>query len=174
VLKTKIKSLKMPINKRSGERKEEFISRCIAVEKEAGYDDKQAAAICYSYWTSENMKEIRKIRRGQFKNLNFKIFYGNTRTRNNPAGLKSSNIWKWKWNSETEELVIKFQEGDTWTYSGVNESLFKDVTEGNASCLTSGSNRFGEWQVGKTPSIGAAVWKYLVSAGVSESKGGQV
>ena len=34
----------------SGESEDEFISRCIPVVKGEGYEDDQAAAICYSYW----------------------------------------------------------------------------------------------------------------------------
>lgn len=40
----------MPINPRAGESKDEFISRCIATEIEAGKDESQAAAICYTKW----------------------------------------------------------------------------------------------------------------------------
>ena len=39
----------MPINKKSGESKSEFISRCISEEIKNGYDKDQAAAICYNY-----------------------------------------------------------------------------------------------------------------------------
>ena len=37
----------------SGESEDEFISRCIPVVKGEGYEDDQAAAICYSYWEGE-------------------------------------------------------------------------------------------------------------------------
>jgi hypothetical protein len=32
------------------EGKNKFISRCIKQEKNSGYDEDQAAAICYRYW----------------------------------------------------------------------------------------------------------------------------
>jgi hypothetical protein len=38
----------------------------------------------------------------------FKIIYGNTRTRNN--SIKSSNVWKFKFNDKTGELVVQFQD----------------------------------------------------------------
>ena len=38
------------VNPSGGETKEHFISRCIAHEINAGHEDKQAAAICYSIW----------------------------------------------------------------------------------------------------------------------------
>ena len=48
----------MPVNPKKGEREEDFISRCIAEEISAGYDNPQAAAICYSYWRKDKMKKI--------------------------------------------------------------------------------------------------------------------
>jgi hypothetical protein len=48
----------MPVNVNRGESKDEFISRCIGEEVGAGYEQSQAAAICYSYWDKENMSKI--------------------------------------------------------------------------------------------------------------------
>lgn len=41
------------VKPKSGESESDFIGRCIQVVKGEGYDDKQAAAICYSYWKGE-------------------------------------------------------------------------------------------------------------------------
>ena len=48
----------MPVNVNKGESESEFISRCIGEEISAGYDNAQAAAICYSYWRKDKMKKI--------------------------------------------------------------------------------------------------------------------
>lgn len=48
----------MPVNPEKGEREEDFISRCIAEEVSAGYENTQAAAICYSYWRKDKMSKI--------------------------------------------------------------------------------------------------------------------
>jgi hypothetical protein len=40
----------MPVEPRKNEDKEEFISRCVAAEVAAGYEQTQAVAICYSKW----------------------------------------------------------------------------------------------------------------------------
>ena len=48
------------VNPRSGESKDEFVSRCISVEIGNGKEQDQAAAICYTKWDEQNMK-------GQFK-----------------------------------------------------------------------------------------------------------
>lgn len=47
----------MPVKPNAGEEKEQFISRCISEEISAGYEDAQAAAICYSKW---DRKELSK------------------------------------------------------------------------------------------------------------------
>ena len=48
----------MPVNVKSGEDEQTFISRCIGEEVSAGYEQSQAAAICYSYWDKQNMSKI--------------------------------------------------------------------------------------------------------------------
>jgi hypothetical protein len=48
----------MPVNVKSGEDEQTFISRCIGEEVSAGYEQDQAAAICYSYWDKQNMSKI--------------------------------------------------------------------------------------------------------------------
>lgn len=49
----------MPVNPRKNEREEEFISRCIGEEISAGYEQSQAAAICYSYWRKDKMSKVK-------------------------------------------------------------------------------------------------------------------
>lgn len=48
----------MPIQIKPGENKQEYISRCIGVEVEAGYEQSQAAAICYAYYDKDKMSKI--------------------------------------------------------------------------------------------------------------------
>ena len=49
----------MPVKPTPSETENEFISRCIGEEIGAGYEQSQAAAICYSYWDKENMSKIK-------------------------------------------------------------------------------------------------------------------
>lgn len=49
----------MPVNVKSGESEQEFISRCIADEVSAGKEQDQAAAICYSYWDKDKMSKMK-------------------------------------------------------------------------------------------------------------------
>lgn len=48
----------MPINPKSGETQDEFVSRCIGEEISSGKEQDQAAAICYSVWRQENMSKL--------------------------------------------------------------------------------------------------------------------
>jgi hypothetical protein len=49
----------MPVEIKSGEDESTFISRCIGEEIGAGYEQDQAAAICYSYWRKDKMSKIK-------------------------------------------------------------------------------------------------------------------
>jgi hypothetical protein len=49
----------MPVNPQKGEREQDFISRCIGEEISAGYEQTQAAAICYSYWRKDKMSKLK-------------------------------------------------------------------------------------------------------------------
>ena len=48
----------MPVNIKKGESENDFISRCIGEEINSGYEQSQAAAICYSYWDKDKMSKI--------------------------------------------------------------------------------------------------------------------
>lgn len=47
----------MPIKPKGGETEQEFVSRCIATEIEAGKESDVAAAICYSVYREEKMSK---------------------------------------------------------------------------------------------------------------------
>lgn len=49
----------MPVNPKPNETQDEFISRCIGEEISGGYEQSQAAAICYSYWDKDKMSKIK-------------------------------------------------------------------------------------------------------------------
>ena len=53
----------MPIKRKQGESKDDFMSRCISVEINAGKQIDQAAAICYAAWDEKQLKAIKNIRR---------------------------------------------------------------------------------------------------------------
>ena len=65
----------MPVNVKSGEDEQTFISRCIGEEVGAGYEQSQAAAICYSYWDKENMSKITDTTSKVMASVNFNTKY---------------------------------------------------------------------------------------------------
>jgi hypothetical protein len=75
------------------------------------------------------------------------------------------------WNSETLDLVIRFNDGSVYTYKGVSKALFEKVSEGDAAPTTTGENEYGSWKAGDAPSVGAAVHQYLIDK-VDFVKGG--
>jgi len=91
--------------------------------------------------------------------------------RSKPA---SSNVNEMLYNDETEELVIKFNDGSYYTYYDVPNLLFRKIFQARVRAKTSGENRWGRWWVGKIPSVGAAVHKYLVNSGIRYEKGGSL
>ena len=86
----------------------------------------------------------------------------------------SSNVDRVKYFEDTKQLVVKFNDGSYYTYFDLDEDVFNSIIEGDAVCKTSGQNEFGEWEVGKTPSVGAAIWKYLIDKNVRYEQGGSL
>jgi len=86
----------------------------------------------------------------------------------------SSNVNKILYNDETFEMVIEFDGGERYTYYSVDFDLFRDIFEGNASCVSDDTSGLGRWWVGKTPSVGAAVYKLLVVKGIPYTSGGSL
>ena len=84
----------------------------------------------------------------------------------------SSNVDRVKYFEDEKRLVVKFNDGSYYTYFEIDENIFKSIIQGDAVCRTEGENEFGEWFVGKTPSVGAAIWKYLVEGNVRMQQGG--
>ena len=72
----------------------------------------------------------------------------------------SSNVDKVLFNDETLELVIKFNDGEVYTYYDVPFDVFTSLIKPLALAKTDGENEFGSWYVGK-PSVGAGVHQYL-------------
>lgn len=82
----------------------------------------------------------------------------------------SANVDAIQYDTEKEELDIRFNDGDTYRYFSVDYDTFEDVWKGRASCITSGENVWGSWFEGKRPSVGAALHKFLVKRNVRYQK----
>jgi hypothetical protein len=75
--------------------------------------------------------------------------------------LTSSNVKRMKYNTKTRTMTIEFNSGGIYEYYNVDYELYQNVKSGNATCKTTGSNKWGDWFEGKKPSNGAAIWSYL-------------
>lgn len=258
----------MPISRKPGETKEQFIPRCIAIEVNAGKPQDQAAAICYSYWEEKQLKAVKNIRKKnkkiylesyndypeaakenakialrwaekngwgscgtsvgkqranqlangenisedtiarmagferhrqnsqkelgdgcgrlmwlawggdegiewaqrklkQIRGENFEMHFEKTR-----VFVESSWVDKMMWNSETQELIVKFLDGPIWTYPNVDEELFIEIYTGDAAPSTTGSNKWGSWVRGDAPSVGAAIHQKLLDKNIRGFEGG--
>jgi len=76
--------------------------------------------------------------------------------------LNSANVERILFNDETNELAIQFRGGGVYIYPNQSKDMFDSLVRGEGICRTEGENQWGSWFVGKTPSIGAAVYSKLV------------
>lgn len=90
------------------------------------------------------------------------------------ANPQSSNVDKIMYNDDTRELVIKFNGGAYYTYYDIDFAQFNSIFMGEGICRTEGESKWGSWFVGKTPSVGAAVYEILVRSGARYSRGGNL
>lgn len=84
----------------------------------------------------------------------------------------SSNVDRVKYFDTKKELVIKFNDGSYYTYFDIELDTFEKIVKGDAVCRTTGENDFGSWVEGQGPSVGAAVWEYLIDPQVDYQPGG--
>jgi len=92
---------------------------------------------------------------------------GVTRARRDlrPSVMRSSNVAGYGYDESTEKCVITFHGGSMYEYSHVSLTEWLHLIVGDATCRTSGQNAYGRWWRGKSPSVGAAVHKYLIRGG---------
>lgn len=88
----------------------------------------------------------------------------------NRGRVKSSNVKGYRYDTEDKTLIIEFNDGSKYLYEFIEFSEFEAVAKGDAICTTEGSNQYGSWYVGKTPSVGAAIWRWLIKKGAMYTK----
>lgn len=57
----------MPIKRKQGESKDQFIGRCIPIEMAAGKSNDQAVAMCLAQFETKQLAAVKRIRRANFK-----------------------------------------------------------------------------------------------------------
>ena len=110
-------------------------------------------------WAQRKLKQIDKEKLSEFSAV---------------VVLDSSNVDRVKYFEDKKELVIKFNDGSYYTYFDIEQGTFEQIIEGDAVCKTSGTSEFGSWTEGEGPSVGAAVWQYLIDKNVRYQKGGSL
>ncbi len=82
----------MPVKPNVGETQEQFISRCIGEEIKAGYEQAQAAAICYSTWDRKELstKKFSDPQRRVAAKLNFEKKYEGINLQEPAEGLEDA------------------------------------------------------------------------------------
>jgi hypothetical protein len=147
----------------------ETISRMAGFERHRQNSQKELGDGCgrlmWLAWGGDAGVEWAQRKLQQIDTENFKKW------RNSP---NSSNVAKIMYNDETRELVLQFNDKSIYTYLNVDFNLFREIMDGNGVCRTEGKNKWGEWFVGKTPSVGAAVYERLVLNNITYKKGGSL
>jgi len=88
-----------------------------------------------------------------------------------PAPHPSSNINSFRYEPETQQLYIKFQDkypgtdGPVYKYSGVPQNTFNIFQRGSVAPRTSGANAWHRWEQGKAPSHGASAYALIREGG---------
>jgi hypothetical protein len=80
----------------------------------------------------------------------------------NKGRVKSSNVKGYRYDTEFETLIIEFNDGSKYLYEFMPYEIFEKIAKGDAECRTKGKNQYGSWYIGKSPSVGAAIWKYII------------
>lgn len=86
------------------------------------------------------------------------------------ADLNSSNIWGTAYDPRSGKMRVRFQGGSEYEYEGVPQNIYRAFVKGNASAKTKGKNEYGQWWVGKNPSLGAAMNQYIKASGFNYRK----
>ncbi len=77
------------------------------------------------------------------------------------ADLNSSNIYGYQYDNRTGTLRVRFNGGGVYEYDNVPPFIYKMFERGAIPAKTSGSNQWGQWWVGKQPSLGASFWELI-------------
>lgn len=86
------------------------------------------------------------------------------------ADLQSSNVYGFQYDPRSSKLRVRFQEGGVYDYEGVPPAIFKMFAAGAIPAKTNGSNRFGMWYKGKSPSIGSSFYQLIRLGGFPYQK----
>jgi len=75
--------------------------------------------------------------------------------------MKSSWIRSFAYDNRTKTLFMTVHTGKTYSFPNIDPIIAQKCMQGQAKCKSTGSTNKGRWWVNKSPSLGAAYWKYL-------------
>lgn len=93
-----------------------------------------------------------------------------------PGFIDSSNVSRFQYDPQNQSLKVQFKgkypnfDGPIYQYGGIPPQLAELIQLGAEQATTDGSNEWGSWWKGKTPSLGAAVAHILKAGGFSYQK----
>ncbi len=93
-----------------------------------------------------------------------------------PAPHPSSNINAFRYDPETQRLIVKFQDkypkqnGPVYAYEGVPKYIFDVFSRGAIGPKTSGKNAWHRWKKNTMPSHGAAMYALIKSGAFPYSR----
>jgi len=81
------------------------------------------------------------------------------------APIQSSNIWGFTYDPKNKDLFVRFQGDGIYKYNNVPPMIFEMFRRGSVPARTEGQNQYGEWWVGKRPSLGASLFELIRNGG---------
>lgn len=86
------------------------------------------------------------------------------------ADLQSSTVYGFNYDNNKRKLYVRFQGDGVYEYDNVSPSIFKLFASGAAKAKTNGRNQYGNWFIGKSPSLGASLNQFIKAAGYPYKK----
>lgn len=84
--------------------------------------------------------------------------------------LQSSTVYGFKYDPRNQDLYVKFQGDGVYKYNNVPPFIYRLFANGSATAKTNGSNKYGSWFVGKSPSSGSALNQLIKQGGFQYQK----
>lgn len=86
------------------------------------------------------------------------------------APLDSSNIYGFQYDPKSGGLKVRFQSGSVYQYQGIPKQIYQIFASGAVPAKTEGKNQYGQWWIGKNPSLGAAFSALIKQGGYPYQK----
>jgi len=102
--------------------------------------------------------------------------YGETSEGIPKADVNSSNVYGFQYDPRSKSLRVKFngkdfiEDGPIYEYANVPPFIARMLQQGAIPAKTDGSNRWGAWWKGKSPSLGSSMYSLIKMGGFPYTK----